>query len=346
MDQSDSKLVLHDVPIFLWIFGLIFTVIGALILYENGRAPVMGLILGVIGLAFLLFTSVLTITADRITRTLKLEYRSALRHNLKQMSFEEIAGIKVERSISHGKGGSGYTYKVVAKLKDNRLVPFRSFSSSGSGGKERQASRLRSFIGVPEFDNLPPALAALKSQTAGIHETDGIRWQIDPLGGAGARWRSQDFRTRDLFLFLGQKADGQASRGFMASLGSMFLKYALSAHGFNQDDTPGIEQAVLLAPLDPALESHFMAFTNVPESAKNMLNSKAVAALAEWARRYPVKQFRKASSNTQLVALFGPNGLSVATLDLSQPERTNELKTLGLELLKSQTGARAQVHQE
>lgn len=295
----------------------------------------MGLVLFLIGLAVLLFTSVLTITADRITRTLKLEYRSVLRRTIKQISFDEIEGINVVRSIAHSKGGRSYTYQVVAKLKDGKLVPFRSFSSSGSKRKERMAIRLRNFIGVQEFDDAPPVLAALRSQAGKIHETDGLRWQIQPLGGAGARWFSQDFKTSGVFLFLGQKAEGQASGGFMASLGSMFLGYALSAHGFKQDDTPGIEKATLLAPLDPALEPHFMAFTNAPDSVKDLLNSRAVAALAGWAQRHPVKQFQKASNFGQLITLFSPNGVYVATMNLVQPENTIELTALGLELVKS-----------
>ena len=259
------------------------------------------------------------------------------------ISFDEIAGINVERSITHGRGGMSYTYKVVAKLKDGQFLPFRSFSSSGSKRKENQARQLRDFIGVPEFDTTPPVLAALQSHAAEINESDGVHWQIQPLSGAGARWHSPDFKTEGFFLFIAQKADGQSSRGFLASLGSMFLKYALSIHGFSEGDTPGIEKAALLAPLDPSLEPYFMAFTNATNSSKDMLNPRAVVALADWARRHPLKQFQNASSIGQLVTLFGPNGVYVATLNLFQPEYADEVTKLGLELVKSQLATHAQL---
>jgi hypothetical protein len=327
MNRSDSQLVLHDVPILLWLLGLIFAGVGAFIVFDSGRAPAPALALFAFGLGALLFTSVLTITADRVTRILKLDYRSALRHTIKQVSFDEIVGINVERSMSRNQS----TYQVTVTRKDGQVISLRSFSSSGSGSKERQASQLREFIGV----------VTQPQQVADIHETDGVRWTIQPIamgGSRGKRWHSPDVKTPGVFLFVAQKAEGQATGGFLASLGSMFFKQAISMYGFHADDTPGLDQAAALAPLDPAIEPHFMAFTNDPASARHTLNPRTVMPLADWAGRYPLKQFQIGSRSSQLAVLFGPNGVCLCTLDPLRPDQENALTAMGVELVKSQSG--------
>jgi hypothetical protein len=338
MQQNDSQLVIRDVPILQWVFGILFAGVGALVIDQEGP-PVFGGVFAAIGVGFLLFSSVLTITADRMTRTLKLDYRSALRHTLKQAPFDEIAGINVERRISGGRGG--FTYRLTFLRKDGQVVPFRSFSSSGWKEKERRAGQLREFLGIQDSNRIPAGvLPAELSRAAEIHETNGVHWQIQPMYTArssvptGVRWHSPDFKTPGIFLFVAQKAEGQPSRGFPASLGSMLIRQALSLHGFSPEDTPGLEQAVTLAPLEPALERHFMAYTNSPSSAHQLLNSRVAAQLADWAARYPLKQSQRGSGYGQLMTLFGPNGVYLATLNLLQPNQAHELVSLGVELVK------------
>jgi hypothetical protein len=340
MKINDSQFVHRDIPIFLWIFGLIFAGVGILILLEGGRAPAMGLLFTAIGLGFLLFTSLLTITADRVTRTLRLEYRSALRHAVKEISFDDIAGINIERSSSHGSGRTRTTYGVVLKKKDGQMIRFRSFSSSGSGKKDWLVGQLREFIGVQGFDTAPPVYAELQSHAGEIRETNGVHWQVKPIvmggGPAGACWFSPDFKAPDVFLYVAQKAEGQASGGFLASLGSLLFKQSISMYGFQPDDTPGIDRAAVLSPLDPAIEPHFMAYTNDPDFSRRMLNSNTVGVLVDWAGCYPIKQFQKSSDSSQLVMLIGPKGLYLARLNLTESSQANELSALGVAIVKSQ----------
>ncbi len=329
MNHDDSQLTLHDYPVLAWVFGLVFASIGAIIFQAGGSAPALVLVFVAIGLGALLFASVLTITADRITRTLKLEYRSAMLHSVKQLSFDEIAGINVERRISRNKGRTSYTYRVVAARKEGQPVPFRSYSSSGWRGKERLASQLRDFIDIQ----------APQPPVPEIRETDGVHWQVQSTPVCGAtrsRWHLPDFKIPGVFLFVAQKAEGQASHGFLASLGAMFFRQCLMMYGFQGDDTPGLDRAAALAPLDPSLEPHFMAFSNDPGSAGQILHASAVVPLANWAARYPVRQFRRASPFGQLVVLFGPNGIDLVTMYPLQPGQMEELAALGTELVKSQ----------
>jgi hypothetical protein len=303
----------------------------------------MGGLFFLIGLGFLLFTSALKITADRITRMLALDYRSVLRHTQNQISFDNIAGINVERSLSSGRRGSQYTYRLAVLLKDEQVIPMRSFSSSGWRKKEQRALQLREFIGIQDSNRTPSGmLPAELSQKVEIREIDGIHWQIEPMTTAsataptGARWHSPDFKIAGGFLFVAQKAEGQSSGGFLASLGSMLIRQALMLHGFQPDDTPGLEQSASLNPLDPALEQHFMAYSNSPDLARQLLNSNTMMQLAAWAGRYPIKQLQAGSNGGQLMTLFGPNGVSVVTLHLLQPSQAYELISLGVELVKAQ----------
>lgn len=341
MQQNDSQLVIRDVPIFQWVFGILFAGVGTLVIVQGGP-PVVGGIFAAIGVGFLLLSSVLTIIANRMTRTLKLDYRSALRHTWKQVPFDEITGVNVERRVGGRKGGS--TYRLTLLRKDGQVIPFRSSSSSGWRGKERHAGRLREFLGIQDSNRIPAGiLPAELSRATEVHETNGVHWRTQPMTTAGSsaptgvRWHSPDFKTPGIFLFVAQKAEGQPSQGFLASLGGMFIRQALSLHGFSPEDTPGLEQAVALAPLEPALERHFMAYTNSPSSAHQLLNSRIAAQLADWAARYPLKQLQRGSGYGQLMTLFGPNGVYLATLNLLQPNQAHELVSLGVELVRSQS---------
>lgn len=339
MKQNDSQLVIRDIPIFQWALGVPFTIVGILVINQEGL-PVFGGIFTAVGLGLLLFSSVLTITANRMTRMLTLDYRSVFRHTRKQMPFDEIAGINVERSASPKRG---FTYRLTLLQKDGQIIPFQSTWSSGWKAKERRAGQLREFLGIQDSNRIPACILPEElSEAAENHETNGVHWRIQPMYTAsssaptGARWHSPDFKTPGIFLFVVQKAEGQPSQGFLASLGSMFIRQALSLHGFSPEDTPGLDQAVTLYPLEPAVERHFTAYTDSPSSALHLLNSRVAAQLADWGARYPLKQMQRGSGHGQLMALFGPTGICLATLNLLQPSQVHELVSLGVVLVKSQ----------
>ena len=337
MQQNDSQLVIRDFPILQWVFGILFAGVGALIIHQGGP-PVFGGIFAAVGAGFLLFSSVMTIIVDRKTQTLKLDYRSALRHTWEQVFFDQIAGINVERKVGPKRG---FTYRLILLRTDGQEIPFRSSSSSGWKGKERRAAQLREFLGIQDSNRIPVGiLPAELTQPAEIHETKGVYWRVQPMYTAnssaptGVRWHSPDFKIPGFFLLMMQKAEGQPSQGFLASLGSLFIRQALSLHGFSPEDTPGMEQIVPLAPLELALERNFMAYTNSPSSAHPLLNSRVAAQLADWGARYPLKS-QKGSGYGQLMTLFGPNGVCLATLNLLESNQAHELVSMGVELVKT-----------
>jgi hypothetical protein len=333
VNSNNPKLVLREIPFFIYFVGLVFVAFFGFSFFQS-RQPIAPVLFAV-GLAILIFPSVVTITADRITRTLKLNYRSVMRQSSRQFSFDEIAGIDVQVSV----GRRSNQCRVVLKGRDEKLIQFTSYSSSGSKAA-RLAAKLRDFIGVPGFDASPAGMtyAALESYIAKIHETDGVHWQIQPIGSA--RWYSSDFRTPGVFLCLVQKFVGSSSTGFMASLGSGIFKKVL-AKRFTPDDTPGLDQAANLAPLDAVLEPYFMAFSNSP-TTRQIMNPRVSAMLANWAGRFPLKQFEQLSNYGQLTVLFSPNGVYLSPLEPLLPSQVDELAALGAGLIQSQMQSRAQ----
>jgi len=342
MNNYDPQLVLRDTPFALWIIGLIFAGMGVVMAIGGGPPLIMALLFIGIGIAIIITSSNVTITADRMTRTLKMESRSIVRQKAIEVPFDDIIGINVERSMSAGRGAR-YTYRLMLLRKDGQVIPLQQYSSSGGGSKENRALKLREFLGIQESNRVPSGMIPMElSQYSDIHETDGIHWQILPLmtmgspAPTGARWHSPDFKTSGMFLFVAQKGEGQSSTGFLASLGKMFIGQAFSAHGFMPEDAPGLDRAVTMQPLDPAIENSFITYTNAPDLARPLLNATVVMQTAKWAGRFPLKSAQSGGRYSQLMLLFGPNGVYAATNHLLEPGQIYELISLGVELVKSQ----------
>lgn len=181
---------------------------------------------------------------------------------------------------------------------------------------------------------------ALMGSNEEMRVTNGVNWQIQPIGiGASpaTRWFSPNFKTRSEFLFLAQKVAGQASSGFMASLSKTFFKQSIALYGFSNTDTPNLAHAELYAGLSPALDTHFMAFASDAIEARQLLNPWMQNPLAAWGARYPLKQFHQSAAGySQIVVLYSPNGVYIATPTLLNPDEVNEVAALGVELVKSQ----------
>ena len=60
MRQIDSRLVIREVPVIQWVLGILFAGVGTLVVTQGGP-PVIGGLFAVVGVGFLLFSSVLKI---------------------------------------------------------------------------------------------------------------------------------------------------------------------------------------------------------------------------------------------------------------------------------------------
>ncbi|HPH96802.1 MAG TPA: hypothetical protein PKW33_08895 [Anaerolineaceae bacterium] len=356
----EQKLVIRDNPIFLWIFGLGFLAAGVFVFFQKPLETWLpAAFLGLFGVLMTFLPSALTITADRSVRTLTLRYGIIVTRSLKTIPFDAIQTIYVTSHHSHSsRGGHSTSYRIELVQRDGTVVPFRSYYSSGSFFMERNARKLREFIGLEEsVDQTPlgilraaPSLAQPQLQrqqemitgaNAAIHETNGVKWQLQviPMGTSPVvRWYSQSFATPGTFLFIAQKVQGQPSgfggNGLMASIGKTLFRQTLAMYGFSGADLPDIETAAIFGPLEGALEQNFVAFTDEPYSARQLLNPWVQMPLVNWAQRYPLKQIHSGRFS-QLSVMFCPTGTYVSvpgTLDQSQ---VDELAVLGSDLVRA-----------
>jgi hypothetical protein len=155
--QNNEQLVIHDSALMVWIAGALLAFFAALSLvlfptkilvffpttiqmfkFEN---PV----LFVIGLALLLSYPYLIIKTNHNMRSLRLEYRYLLFYRVREIPFDDIKSIHVQKSSSSSNGRSSTSYRIAAILKDGKTVPFR-MAYTNEGGKTRQAARLQAFI--------------------------------------------------------------------------------------------------------------------------------------------------------------------------------------------------------
>lgn len=354
----DPELKFREVPILGWLLSLAGIGWGAYLFITNADMRFFGLMMAAAGLLFLFFGYALTVTADKTTGNLILEYRSVFLHSIREIPFSQIQTIRVDSSTSRGRkrGSRSTTYRVEAVLKSGERIPFRSYFNSNFFKQEKWAKELRHFLSLPEaFDESPMgiirAATKLGSDAARMQQeaftgpntetrvSDGVNWQVQSFGmGAapGTRWFSPDFKTQQGFLFLAQKVAGQANTGFLASLGKALFKQSINMYGFDTFDTPNIASADSYASLSPALDQHFSAFTSSPTEAAQILNPWTQQPLAQWGARYPLQQFQSNARFSQLVVLFSPSGIYIATLGVLTQDKLDEITQLGIELVRAQ----------
>ncbi|RPI94629.1 MAG: hypothetical protein EHM40_06005 [Chloroflexi bacterium] len=363
--QNQSSIKFRDIPFGLWLFGFVSLGAGIYVFPLQGFSPTTVLLAG-IGLVILLLTRGLTIIADRNTRILQLNYWSLyFLRTTRKISFDEIATIRVDSSQSMERSGhQTRSYRIEVVRRDNSIVPFRKYYSGGffsSMRKQKIVDQLRAFIGLGEaFDESPAGFMRAINQAATLEATrqqealtgpnaqeqvtNGVHWQIQStvLGTSPVtRWYSTDFKMGNGFLFVAQKVSGQPTGGIMAAIGKALFQQSISLYGFKAEDTPNVSQAMPLAPVPPLIDFHFTAFTNNQAESRQILNPWTQNPLAEWAQRHPLQQLQSTGSFSQLVVLFSPNGVYVATLGTLQPGQVEELTDLGVEMVRTQGAIKA-----
>jgi hypothetical protein len=358
--MNQDKLTIRDYPFSLWLMGIVLLGMTVFLLTKSAL-PTAG-ITGFLGLLALLLPTALTVSADKSARILTLRYGLIIPRSVKQIPFDEINAIRVDSSTTRDTDHStrrNTNYRLELVKKDGTKLPFRSYYSGDFFLKQRRAEKLRAFIGLAEtVDETPvgilrampqivqPAFEkqqeALTGDNQQIRETNGVHWELQSVTMGAApvtRWFSPDCKMDDGFLYLAQKLVGQQSSGggFLASIGKTLFRTSISLYGFKPDDTPGLDNADTISPLDASLEPHFTAFTNNPIAARQILNPWTAMPLRSWAERYPMRQLQQGRFG-QLIVLYSPSGVYIATLNLLQPDQVDEMAALGVELVKAQGG--------
>lgn len=352
MDENTNQLSFRDFPTALVIAGFL-SIAGSVFFYLESREWIPSAIALGFSLLLFLFATVLDVSANRLTRTLRISRRGLVYRFEREIPFNEIASIRV--GYSNSSDNDSPTYRVEILLKDASIVPLRNAYSSGRRNKEKQAEKLRAFIGIGGVDmsiggmfnsaaqGMQPQLRAEQESITGdqdeIHETNGVRWQIETLAfGTNpiTRWRSSNYSIPDHFLYLTQKLDGQKNppdNKLMQAVYEKLFQQSLKIYGFNETETPNM-QAADVFPLGSRLDANFFAYASNAGLAQQILNPWTEMPLAAWAQAHPFKQ----DSTDQLAVLFGPQGLYLAVMGYVNAEYLEELTTLGTELVRAQGG--------
>ena len=352
MDNESNQLSFRDFPTAIVIFGML-SVGGGIFFYLQTRELVATAIALAFSLFLFLLASVLDVSADRLTRTLNISRRGLVQHYQRKIPFGDIASIQL--GTSYGGDSSSPTYRVEIVLKDGSVVPLRNAYSSGRSGKEKQAQRLRDFIGIAGADTSLGGMIQTASQMAQhqfqaeqesitgdqdeVHETNGVRWKITTHAFGSApmsRWHSSDYSLSDNFLYLTQKIAGQKNppnNKLMQTVYEELFEQSMKIYGFDETDAPNMQNADLFV-LNARLEETFFAYTSNAQIAQQILNPWTAIPLADWARSHPFTQ----NSTDQLAVLFGPNGLYLSVMGYINAEYLAELAALGAELVRAQGG--------
>ena len=350
MNNSSSDLTFHDRPIVFWLFGASMLA-GAV--YAVIIAPAQWILIGILalfGLGLLMMPTV-SVSADRITRTLTISRHSLIRKSQQTIAFGEIAGISVSYQLD--REDNSRTYRIEIALHNGEIVPVRSAYTSGHKRKDEQAQQLRAIVGISKgvtgaspqvFDaaNLQRQFLQQQEEITGKQGaetiTRGVRWTFETLAFNSmplSHWRSPDFQLADSFLFLAQKTpDQEMLPNWLQSATNLLFKQSMLVYGFGEGDSPDIATATPIE-LPDRLRPYFLAYGDEPARAGQLLNTWVITPLVEWAHKYPLTQQNVGS---QIVLHIGPKGLSLRTMGLANPGYLDELTALGVALVRALGG--------
>ncbi len=358
MYSSDNQPLFRDVPVALWLFGLIFFGVGVGVGFFN-RAPLwFGLIFAVIGLSFLLFVPIITVTVDRNTGLLLIRRTGIFRSSVEEVQVRQIRDVYVSRKVSTSSDGTSTTYQVRIVLEDGQEIPIRKYTSSGFRGKDKQARLIREALDIPEGGFRAEARNANlrwagqeavrqvyeeeqieKTNEIGKPQvTDGVEWELQTITYGTtplSRWVSPSYSTNGFFLYIAQKVEGQKDQKMLMNmLGKTLFKQSLKMFGFDASYTPGVDQAEIMEGLDKRLLAEYFVYTSSPTETHRLLNPWVVAPLLGWADRHPVQS--GSSEYNQLTVLFSPRGVYLSTLGILNQTHLDELVGLGVEIVRAQ----------
>jgi hypothetical protein len=130
--ETPTQLNLLSLPIWLWLFGLIFAGIGLAVITGFGK--------------------VVTLNCDRVApvqSNCQLKSAGLLGISLQGRKLEALEGAKVERSDS----SDGAAFRVVLVTNQGE-VPFTDYYSSGENGKQEIATQISTFLGNSQASSL------------------------------------------------------------------------------------------------------------------------------------------------------------------------------------------------
>jgi hypothetical protein len=148
MDANENRYTYKDMN-FYRIGGPLFVVASPIFFLFDKKLPMFafaGWAFVIFGVLATLFSSTLTATTDKSTRTLQLRHNYLLFRRTKNIPFDDIADIQAQQSRGEtSQGTSANVYRIVVVLKDGTVIPFRSYFDRNAS-KKKTALDLRQFV--------------------------------------------------------------------------------------------------------------------------------------------------------------------------------------------------------
>jgi hypothetical protein len=143
--QTPTILVIEDRP---WLESLVGTLFlaGGLVAVVAGERVFGGGFITVCAAIVLLFANTVTNRFDRTAGRYTRSVKGLVRRHEAAHPLNEIAGVRVERSAT---GNPSTSYRVSLVLKSRAVQPLASAYSSGKDEKERIATEIKRFLGLP-----------------------------------------------------------------------------------------------------------------------------------------------------------------------------------------------------
>jgi hypothetical protein len=372
VNNPQAKLVLQDRPLGLWVFGFIFFVVGlALGFMPRGGSNswIFAAVFGGIGLVVLLVgAQILTITLDKSSDKMTLDYWAPLWRSHTEIPISQIASMHLESTLSRSSRShtTSRTYRVVVIKKDGTVTPLRSSYSSGADSKRKLADQIGDFIGVGQASQNSARANSLDSVLAGVQAgyaqqqsilagapvqqeqvTNGVHWHLEThtMGASPVtRWVSPDFKLPGSFVMLNQKVGGAGVGDLLGgAMGRFLTQQAMSLYGISPTLTPGIGSAQPVPNLDPQLGQRFDTLTSAPDAARQIINPWVSQPLINWAQQNPAQAMQSPDRIGPLLVLYSPDGLYLTFFNLASSDQVQALTQLGVDLVRAQgTGAGSQ----
>jgi hypothetical protein len=128
------------------------------------------------------FANVVTSTFDKTSGQFTRRLRGVVRRTSASHALSDITAVRIE--TTNTADSPSKSYRVVLVLKSGKRVPVSSSFSSGREDKERLASEIRRFLGLPDVREPDPPgfgemIAAMRGGAHGRDDESGARFPPD-----------------------------------------------------------------------------------------------------------------------------------------------------------------------
>ncbi len=348
--------VIRNRPVGLFITAILLLLLALFMTSLGGQNIIIAVILLIPIILIILLMPVQTYTVDPTGGRLIIQSKSILKKSHKEIPIADIKTIEIDTSTHRDGSDRSTNYRLVARMKDDTIIPFQSYFSGGLLKINKQCSQLREWMHLndpeqtqglvrnlvgSEMDAVQEKFIAQQEAVTGeqdeVYVTGDVHWKMEtktvgtiPM----SRWHSKDFTLDGDFFFIVQKLAGQKDMpavGFLSGLATTMFQQSMNIYGFTDFHAPGRNGGRNMDNYDNRLKAHFSIYGSNENLVERVANPWVVNTLLNWAEKYPLKQ----GTDNQLAILVGSQGVYLAKLKLVDQQILSDMTDLGVELVKS-----------